>query len=327
MSWLPLVLLGCGAATPDAASAATLAAVEAPDGAATADPFATFLGVGAAAADGFSAPLDAGWSPCGEGCWTAATERPVRSMAAGRVVRDGEVLRVEHRWYENATPSVVRMRVTGARAVAEHGATVARGDTIAWGTRVELVLEGRDEAADVFAAARPWLPVPQAEPHLALVSHDADELRTYADGVETGRYQVGFGQAEGAKVHQGDNRTPKGVYYIVQHSRGPFGGPSADYFGGAWMRVNYPNAWDAARAVDEGWIDVEAQRRITRTWRARKETPKTTRLGGGIGLHGWAWEWDDADPRGMSWGCVVMHLRDIDAIMAALPTGSMIVLF
>lgn len=320
--WL-LVASACGVAV----SAPADGVPAAPEGEEVADPFAVFLAAPDPVADGFSSPLGRGWHACGEGCWEADRARPITAMADARVEVRGGAVTARSQWYDNAHKRQVALVVEGATPAVADGARVARGATLATGTRVQVRLDGAEDDPITFAAAWPELPVPQAERVLALVSHDADELRLYRDGEQIGSFQVGFGQAEGAKVRQGDNRTPKGIYYIVQASRGPFGGPSADFFGGYWMRVNYPNAWDAARAAELGWIGEDTQRSISRLWRARKETPKTTRLGGGIGLHGWAWEWDDDDPRGMSWGCVVMHLRDADTIMRELPVGSMIVLF
>lgn len=131
----------------------------------------------------------------------------------------------------------------------------------------------------------------------------------------------------GAKAPAG--RQPDAEGAVLRHPEvdRPIWGPAAAYFGGYWMRVNYPNAFDAARAVDEGWITQEEQRSITRNWRARRETTKRTRLGGGIGLHGWAYEWSDDDSRALSWGCVVMHLYDAPAIYAEVQEGTMVVLF
>lgn len=321
--WLAWAL-GCGVAAsspPDEGARASA------PGRPAADPFAAFLDAPYPVADGFTDPLPRAWRRCGPGCGEADRPTAVVAMADARVeVIDG-VVWAWSQWYENANKREAALVVEGGTPAVADGAVVERGAPLATGTRVQVRMTAWGEDPSQFAAERPALPVPQAERVLALVSHDADELRIYRDREQVGSFQVGFGQAEGAKVRQGDNRTPKGIYYIVQASRGPFGGESADFFGGYWMRVNYPNAWDAARAAELGWIDADTQRSISRAWRARKETTKKTRLGGGIGLHGWAWEWDDADPRGMSWGCVVMHLRDAETIMRELPVGSMIVLF
>lgn len=294
----------------------------------TRDPFEALLQAPNPVSPGFTPPLDSGWRSCGEGCWESEADRPIRAMAAGRVVLTGDgALSLRHSWYENHELREVNMVVSGAQPSVRGGDEVVGGAPIAHGRRIRLELYGTKEAPADFVAARRILPVPAAEPSLALISHDAQQLRLYREGAEVGRFQVGFGQEAGPKLRQGDNRTPKGLYYITQKSTGPFGGPVAAYFGGYWMRLNYPNAFDAARAVDEGWISAEEQRSISRNWRTRRETTKRTRLGGGIGLHGWAYEWSDDDSRAMSWGCVVMHLYDAPAIYAEVREGTMVVLF
>jgi lipoprotein-anchoring transpeptidase ErfK/SrfK len=48
-------------------------------------------------------------------------------------------------------------------------------------------------------------------------------------------------------------------------------------------------------------------------------------LGGGIGFHGWAGEWEGPRAR-LSWGCVVLHMRDVARVFDAIPVGAMVVL-
>ena len=103
---------------------------------------------------------------------------------------------------------------------------------------------------------------------LLLVSQASNELRLYEQGREVSRVEVGFGQAEGRKQVRGDNRTPLGMYFVVQKHRGTFSGPYAEYYGGHWIRLNYPNAWDAERGLTEGLITREARDRIARAWAA-----------------------------------------------------------
>ncbi len=52
-----------------------------------------------------------------------------------------------------------------------------------------------------------------------------------------------------------------------------------------------------------------------------------TPLGGGIGFHGWAREWENTGPRHLSWGCVVLHLSDIGRFYEQVPEGAMVVIF
>jgi hypothetical protein len=270
------------------------------------DPFAQWLDDTLPVADGFSPPPG--------------------SIADGVVETSGEILRIRHRWYENHEPREVVARWEGLTGVPGAGARVRRGERLGTGDGI-LGLEGTEEAPEAFVAARRVLFVPQREPVLALVSHEALEMRTYASSEETGRFAVSLGQASGAKERRGDNRTPKGMYFVTQRSRGPFGGDYAAWYGGIWLRLNYPNAWDAARGVDDGLITPAQQRSITRAWRARGWTANGTALGGGIGIHAWASEWPDDGPRALSWGCLVVHPSDADRVYAALPDGAMVVLF
>ncbi len=66
---------------------------------------------------------------------------------------------------------------------------------------------------------------------------------------------------------------------------------------------------------------------IAATWVERKPTLGKTKLGGSIGFHGWIEEWEDDRPRGMSWGCIVMHNRDIAWAYDLIPNGTMVVIF
>src|SRR6185503_9265864 len=132
-------------------------------------------------------------------------------------------------------------------------------------------------------------------------------MRLYEKGREAARVEVGFGQAEGRKQLRGDNRTPMGMYHVVQKHRGTFTGAYSEYFGGHWLRLNYPNAHDADRGLAEGLITREVRDQIAR---------------------GWAEPWTLEDTGGrLSWGCIVMHTPDITALYDRIPEGAMVVLF
>ena len=62
--------------------------------------------------------------------------------------------------------------------------------------------------------------------------------------------EIGLGQAAGQKRREGDLRTPKGIYFVVDKLKGKFDGPSAEYFGGYWIKINYPGAADAAWGLE-----------------------------------------------------------------------------
>jgi murein L,D-transpeptidase YafK len=131
----------------------------------------------------------------------------------------------------------------------------------------------------------------------------------------------------GEKQVEGDNKTPKGMYFVTRKHRGEFPGAYGAYYGGHWIKINYPNRYDAARGRAARLITPAQESSIAAAWERRAPTLETTRLGGGIGFHGWAREWEDDGPRHLSWGCVVLHLSDISNFYEQVPEGSMVVIF
>ncbi|AGC44665.1 hypothetical protein MYSTI_03353 [Myxococcus stipitatus DSM 14675] len=295
-----------------------------------ADPFESFLRPGQPVAEGFAPWTDVSKARAGS---------PVSALARGRVVSvsaERDRVTLEHLFHENHELLRVRSEYAGLEAVALRvDALVTRGQVLGRVGRrsapsVSLVRERRlsVEEARRFTSERARLPQPATEPVLVLISHAKHQLRLYERGVERARVEVGFGQGTGPKVERGDNRTPVGMYFIVNTHRGEFPGPYGAYYGGHWLKVNYPNPWDALRGVERGWLTQKTRERIAKAWEAREATEASTRLGSGIGFHGWKGEWTLEQTQGrLSWGCVVFHPRDIAALYARMPRGTMVVLF
>ncbi|MFY1831883.1 L,D-transpeptidase family protein [Myxococcus fulvus] len=290
------------------------------------DVFEAWLRPAHAPADGFEAWADPGGAKPGA---------EVRSLARGRVVEaTGETVTLEHLYHENHELQRVRAVYSGLTSVTHRpGDGVSRGQVLGRvgpGASVVLHTDRKLSPAQArrFTRERARLPQPLEEPVLVLISHAKNQLRLYERGVERARVEVGFGQGEGPKQERGDNRTPVGMYFIVQTVRGNITGPYAAYYGGHWLRVNYPNPWDASRGVERGWLTEKTRERIARAWTAREATDASTRLGSGIGFHGWSGEWSLAQSGGrLSWGCVVFHLGDITTLYERMPKGTMVVLF
>ncbi len=306
--------------------------------------FALAAGAGVAA----SSPASSSSSPFV--AWLDAPQRPaaafVDPVVAGRVVTpargvvvavDGGRVVVRSLVYENH-----HRRVVDAVIEPVDGVVVAPGALVEAGahlgaaraaTTVRFGVAGdRDELFDddddprAFVAHRARLFVPQDEASLVLV----DAATQTAALVENGRVvriiQVGFGQVQGRKERQGDLKTPRGMYFVVAQSKGPFGGAFAAYYGGHWTKLSYPNRWDARRGLAAGLVTSSQAAAIDDAWARRALPMQSTRLGGGIGFHGWISEWDDAGPRGLSWGCVVLHLKDVAQVFEKTPVGTMVVL-
>ncbi len=168
--------------------------------------------------------------------------------------------------------------------------------------------------------------IPQNEAKLVVVDQTSYKMRLYKSGKMQGEYDVSFGQEKGQKKIQGDNKTPKGMYFIIQKHRGKFDGAYGEYYGGHWIKVNYPNRYDAARGRSEGIISTSQEATISSRWMAKQATMENTKLGGGIGFHGWIKEWSNDGPRHLSWGCVVMHIFDISKIFDEMNEGAMVVI-
>lgn len=291
--------------------------------------------------------------------------QPVYAVANGRVVFAadcgrlwGNVVIVEHLFYENHERRRIRSLYAHLLDIKTRaGEEVRRGQLIAsigqdpdklYHAHLHLELrwdatlsptywptsEGKDDAwvrehyaePSSFIRAHRRLHVPQDEQTLVLVDQSSYKMRLYSGGQLKGEYDVSFGQARGRKRLKGDNKTPQGMYFVTQKHRGQFDGPYGAYYGGHWIKINYPNRYDAAWGRGEGHLDAKQETAIADKWSKRAPTLEATPLGGGIGFHGWAEEWSNDGPRHLSWGCVVMHLSDIKKLYDQIPAGAMVVI-
>jgi hypothetical protein len=255
-----------------------------------------------------------------------ASSSPLQALGAGEVkVVSGDRLEVAHCFLENHEVRSVRAVVTGLDAVVvKPGERVARGQQLGRGKKAKVAIDGV-EAAD-FVRGREALLVPAREPVLVVVDVDGHQAARFERGQLTHTWEVGQGQGEGVKTERGDLNTPRGLYFVVDRTTGPFGGDYAAYFGAAWVKVNYPNAWDAARGLDAGLVTAAQASDISARWRARGATPQKTKLGGGIGFHGWNAPWEGDGGYGLSWGCVVLHPEEVKGFYEVVPLGAPVVL-
>lgn len=226
--------------------------------------------------------------------------------------------------YENHRVIDVKVQIAGAkRVMVSVGQVVAAGAPLSEGG--SLTLEGVTPPR--FFRDHPYLFDPHLERVLVVVDVEGHQARRYERGARTHTWEVGRGQAEGEKEVRGDLKTPRGLYFVVDRSTGPFVGDFAGYYGGHWVKVNYPNAFDARRGTTHGLITEAQAESIARGWWRRELTAQKTRLGGGIGFHGWIGPWTgDADGYGLSWGCVVLHPDEVAEFYAQLPRGAAVVL-
>jgi len=293
----------------------------------------------------------------GQDVFCVANGRVVFAENCGRLW--GNVVIVEHVFYENHERRKIRslyahlqtIRVRRGEEVKKRQpiATIGQDPDKTFNAHLHLELrwdetlaptywpssDGKDEKwmreryaePSDFIAAHRRLFVPQREQTLVLVDQESYKMRLYQNGRQKVEFQISLGQGKGQKVTQGDNKTPKGMYFVIGKHRGKFDGAYGAYYGGHWIKVNYPNGYDAARGRAAGYISPQQQVEIAASWEKRAPTLENTRLGGGIGFHGWAQEWRNDGPRHLSWGCVVLHLYDINKVFDQIPQGAMVVIF
>lgn len=302
----------------------------------------------------------------GRGGGNTDTGQPVYAVAAGRVVYAeqagnlwGRVVMIEHVFYENHHKRRIRslyahlgeVRVKEGEVVARRHVigTIGRDPHKLYKAHLHLELRWNLEVPAIywpsaFARDRAWIEknyeaptrfirshrklfVPRKEQTLVLVDQASYRMQLYRRGRLVAGYDVSFGQRKGRKQRRGDLKTPRGMYFVTDKKKGRFGGDYGAYYGGHWIKINYPNAFDAERGTRERLIGEKVKAAIRKAWARRKPTNGTTRLGGGIGFHGWCEEWENDGPRHLSWGCIVLHLRDIADFYQRVAPGTMVVIF
>lgn len=93
------------------------------------------------------------------------------------------------------------------------------------------------------------------------------------------RYRIAYGRGgKGTKYKLGDNKTPVGVYKIMD-----FKPESRFHF---FMQLNYPNLLDAWSGYKNETITAKEFDAIASAINEKKPPPQDTILGGYIGIHG-----------------------------------------
>jgi hypothetical protein len=147
-------------------------------------------------------------------------------------------------------------------------------------------------------------------------------MHLYYSGRLIKSYVIALGQNPiGHKEEQGDNKTPEGDYRIIQKTVGPFTGNYAAYLGSRWMRLNYPNNVDAKNGLQRGRISKAQYDAIVKANLNNKEPLKTTKLGGGIGIHGWNGPWPGTDRQDLTWGCISLQNQENEDLYNRIKVG------
>ena len=148
------------------------------------------------------------------------------------------------------------------------------------------------------------LPWASDEPAVVVVNKACHTLKVYQYGRLTHTYPAVFGRKPGRKLHQGDRRTPLGLYAVIDkdpHSRWS-----------RFMLIDYPSAEDRRRyraALEAGDIPK----------RVGNPGP-----GGAIGIHGT--DRESFNRAGINWtlGCVSLLSKDVKELDQLVSVGTFV---
>ncbi|HEY1040552.1 MAG TPA: peptidoglycan DD-metalloendopeptidase family protein, partial [Bacteroidia bacterium] len=182
----------------------------------------------------------------------------------------------------------------------------------------DWVLEHYEEPS-AFIKDHKKTPVPKEKELLIVAMKHEYKMYVYKKGTLHKTYPIALSQSPiGHKQKEGDNKLPEGAYKIIQKTEGPFGGDYSEFLGPRFMRLNYPNNFDAKDALKRKAITKKQCEQICTANNTNKEPNKNTGIGGGIGIHGWAGEWP-ADTKHLTWGCISMKNKQLTEFYDLIP--------
>lgn len=137
------------------------------------------------------------------------------------------------------------------------------------------------------------------------------------------RYHAAYGKGgAGTKLKLGDNKTPIGVYRIVE-----FKSDSRFHF---FMQIDYPNLLDAWHGYRRELIDAGQFRAIATAHRDSSVPPQDTALGGYIGIHGIgetsAEKLDVHAFENWTNGCIALTNEEITELRSLVAIGTRVVI-
>ena len=145
------------------------------------------------------------------------------------------------------------------------------------------------------------------EEYFIVVRKECRTLDVYHFGERVQSHPAVFGLRNGTKLHEGDLRTPTGLYMIVDKRRHP-----------RWHRfllLDYPNLQDLQRY----WLAMESGD-------LPRRGDEYAGVGGAVGIHG------TDNPRlnekgvDWTWGCISLDNAAIDEVAATVPEGTLVLI-
>ena len=154
-----------------------------------------------------------------------------------------------------------------------------------------------------------WIKVWKAERRLFLMD-GGKEVKSF-------RIALGAEHPEGDKVRRGDGATPEGRFFLGELEPAP----TADRYGARSLRLSYPTAPHARRALRAGLISRTVYTAILRANAAGTIPPQRTPLGGSIRIHG------GGSARDWTLGCIALTDADVVEVYTFAHAGMRVDVF
>jgi len=164
------------------------------------------------------------------------------------------------------------------------------------------------------------LPVYAAENDYQLeIFKSSRELLVKQGDVTIKRFHIALGKGgKGSKQHQGDRKTPLGMYKIMD-----FKADSKFYF---FMQIDYPNLLDAWYGYKNNIITAREFKQIAFAFKKHRQPPQNTALGGYIGIHGLGQTTKERRKihASFNWteGCIALNNNEINTLRQYVSIGT-----
>ncbi len=171
------------------------------------------------------------------------------------------------------------------------------------------------------------LTVPATAQKMIVAFKGSYKMYLIENGAVKKQYEIALSQnPNGHKEREGDLKLPEGEYYITQKRLGPFFGDYAEYLGSRYLRISYPNVYDAEQGLKKGLLTKKQKDEIVKANIQKTAPPKNTKVGGEILIHGWNEEWKNDGERNLTWGCICMHNYDLDSFFENVDLNTVIII-
>jgi len=162
-----------------------------------------------------------------------------------------------------------------------------------------------------------------ATPYVIEISKTQRILSIKLDRETVKEFSIAYGKGgKGAKRQRGDNKTPTGIYNIVD-----FKVDSKFHF---FMQLNYPNLLDAWYGYQNEIINATEFKQIARAYKHKTVPPQTTALGGYIGIHGIGESSDKKilihEIQNWTEGCIALKNEEISDLKKYITIGTKVVI-